>query len=56
MDELMASIADTFAAQLQDLKVRSDESDKSIKEHLSKLYSILDEMKAIDERYEQELE
>jgi hypothetical protein len=51
----MTSIADTFDAQLQNLKARSDESDKSIKEHLSKLYSILDEMEAIDKKYEQEL-
>ena len=55
-DELMISIADAFAVQLQDLKVRSEESERSIKEHLSNLYNILDEMKRIDEKYEQELE
>jgi Skp family chaperone for outer membrane proteins len=49
------SIADAFTAQLQDLKKRSDESDKSIKQHLSNLHNILDEMEAIDKKYEQEL-
>ena len=55
-DELMISIADAFAFQLQDLKVRSEESERSIKEHLSNLHNILDEMREIDEKYEQELE
>jgi hypothetical protein len=52
----MISIADAFAVQLQDLKVRSEESERSIKEHLSNLHNILDEMREIDEKYEQELE
>ena len=52
----MISIADAFAVQLQDLKVRSEESERSIKEHLNNLYTILEEMKRIDEKYEQELE
>ena len=50
------SIADTFTAQLQDLKVRSEESERSIKQHLLNLHSILDEMREIDEKYEQDLE
>ena len=50
------SIADTFALQLQDLKKRSEESERSIKEHLNNLHNILDEMREIDEKFEQELE
>ena len=52
----MISIADTFAVQLQDLKVRSEESERSIKQHLSNLHNILDEMRAIEEKFEQELQ
>jgi hypothetical protein len=41
-------ISDMFAAELENLKRRSEESDRRIAEHLKKLHQHLDEMKAIE--------
>jgi hypothetical protein len=40
----MGIIADTFAAQLVDLKHRSDETDKRMLESLSRIKATVDEM------------
>jgi hypothetical protein len=42
------SIADMFTAQLEDLKLRSEESDRKIAEHLKELHRLIDTMKAIE--------
>jgi len=41
-------VSDLFAAKLENLKRRSEESDRRIAEHLKKLHQHLDEMKAIE--------
>jgi len=41
-------VSDLFAAKLENLKRRSEESDRKIAEHLKKLHQHLDEMKAIE--------
>jgi hypothetical protein len=46
----MTSIADRFAAQIEDLKRRSDESDRKMAEHLANCYRHLDELKRINDR------
>lgn len=42
------SIADLFAAQLDDLKRRSEESDRVIAEHLEAVHQLIDKLEAID--------
>jgi hypothetical protein len=44
----MTSIADRFAAQIADLKRRSDESDRKMAEHLANCYRHLEELKRIN--------
>lgn len=51
----MGIIADTFAAQLADLRRRSDETDKRMAESIQRMYGILEEMKVIDEEFQREL-
>ena len=41
-------VSDLFAAELENLKRSSEESDRKIAEHLKKLHQHLDEMKAIE--------
>ena len=41
-------ISDMFAAELENLKRSSEESDRKIAEHLKKLHQRLDEMRAIE--------
>ena len=41
-------IADMFAAQLEDLKRRSDESDRIIREHLDSVHRLIDSLEALE--------
>jgi|DEB0MinimDraft_6_1074348.scaffolds.fasta_scaffold57301_4 predicted small metal-binding protein len=41
-------VSNLVAAELENLKRRSEESDRRIAEHLKKLHQRLDEMKAIE--------
>ena len=49
------SIADTFAAQLTELKQRSDESDRRMAEHLAALHQTLADWQASEQAFEREL-
>ncbi len=51
----MTSIADRFAAQIADLKRRSDESDRKMAEHLASCYRHLEELKRINNAMESDL-
>jgi hypothetical protein len=52
----MTSIADTFAAQLADLRRRSDETDRRMAESIQRMYGILEEMKVANDAILAELE
>ena len=41
-------IADMFAAELENLKRRSEESDRKIAEHIKELHQLIDTMEAIE--------
>jgi hypothetical protein len=44
-------LADLFAAQIADLKKRSDETDRSIKDHISRAKWLIASLKAIDAEF-----
>ena len=49
------SIADTFAAQLTELKQRSDESDRRMAEHIAALHQTLADWQVAEQAFEREL-
>ena len=49
------SIADTFAAQLAELKQRSDESDRQMAEHIAALHKTLADWELAEQAFQREL-
>ena len=49
------SIADTFAAQLAELKQRSDESDRRMAEHIAALHQTLADWQVAEQACQREL-